>query len=420
MSIKIKKIVAGLALAFSTTLALANQGTSSVEGFDFNYTVDLARDSKLVQAFDDGDRVYLQFSTMDELPSVYVEKDGKRTLAKLESKPPYLISIGLAQKFILLEGKKETIIKYVGKRTVDPVKPADAKVADAKPAEAKPAEAKAADGKPVEAKPADTAKAAEKGEKKPAKRTAKTSASDNGDEAPAPRRSKDRDPYRDDSRGYEREGARQDDDSYYESRRAAKATLLNVPFFENSITIGKLVRQGIEQNLGKINRADRVVIQGRSSVDGDYATAKARSVAIRSLLEDLGVDYDRIEVDPITVPKVAKTEGFYQSEILLMPEGVGGEYADRGRMELRTSRYVDRSLKIKSGDLLSEKLGDWAKANGYTLYWEADQYRATADFTTSKDFDLVLDTMKKSMAMNGVKLDISIYENHIVRIVEVK
>lgn len=415
MSIRIKKIVAGLALAFTTTVAIANQSASSIEGFDFNYTVDLARDSKLVQAFDDGDRVYLQFSSMDELPSVYVENNGKRSLAKLESKPPYLISIGLAQKFILVEGKKETIIKYVGKRNAEPQKQPDAKVPETKTADAKPAEPKA-----TETKAAESAKTSEKGAKKPVKRKAKPASESNDDNAPAPRRSRDSDSYNEDPRQYSREDSRQGEDSAYESRKPAKATLLNVPFFENSITIGKLVRQGIEQNLSKINKADRVVIQGRASVDGDYATAKARSVAIRSLLEDLGVDYDRVEIDPITVPKLAKTEGFYQSEILLMPEGVGGEYADKGRMDRRTSKYVDRSLKIKSGDLLSEKLGDWAKVNGYTLYWEADQYKATADFTSTKDFDLVLDSMKKSMAMNGVKLDISIYENHIVRIVEVK
>lgn len=415
MSIKIKRIVAGLALAFSTTVAIANQSASSIDGFDFNYTVDLARDSKLVQAFDDGDRVYLQFSSMDELPSVYVENNGKRSLAKLESKPPYLISIGLAQKFILVEGKKETVIKYVGKRNVEAAKQPETKATDTKAAEAKPTEAKEA-----EVKKAEGARVADKGSKMPVKRKVKSAADTGSDEYPAPRRSRANDSYADDPRRSARESERENDESAYESRKPAKATLLNVPFFENSITIGKLIRQGIEQNLAKISKADRIVIQGRASVDGDYATAKARSIAIRSLLEDLGVDEGRVEIDPITVPKVAKTEGFYQSEILLLPEGVGGEYADKGRMDRRTSKYVDRSLKIKSGDLLSEKMTEWAKANGYTLYWEADQYKATADFTSNKDFDMILDSMKRSMAMNGVKLDISIYENHIVRIVEVK
>jgi hypothetical protein len=403
MSFAMKKMVASVVLALSVNVAMANTTTSSVEGFDFSYTVDLARDSKLVQAFDDGDRVYLQFSSMDELPTVYVENNGKRALAKLESKPPYLISLNLAQKFVLVEGKKETVIKYVGKRQAEAVTAVAQKAETATPVAAS-APAKA----PAESKPASS-------EKVPPKKVAETH---------KPRRHEDRREKRDESRDTyleERRDYREARDSEYrnEGRRTAVATLINVPFFENSITVGKLVRKGVEDRLDKINKADRIIIQGRASVDGDYSTAKARSIAIRSLLEDLGVDYDRIEIEPITVPKLTKTEGFYNSEIILMPEGVGGEYADRSKGN-RVSKYVDRSLKIKNGDLLSERLAEWAKANGYTLYWEADQYRATADFTSNKDFDMALESVKKAMAMNGVKLDISIYENHIVRIVEVK
>ena len=81
---------------------------------------------------------------------------------------------------------------------------------------------------------------------------------------------------------------------------------------------------------------------------------------------------------------------------------------------------VDYTLRIQPGDLVSERLTEWAGYRGYTLSWEAPQYRAEGALTLDKGLDDTLKLFKSGMDVHGINLDITIYQNCVIRIVEVK
>lgn len=77
-------------------------------------------------------------------------------------------------------------------------------------------------------------------------------------------------------------------------------------------------------------------------------------------------------------------------------------------------------LRIAAGDMLSGKIIEWAKLYGYSLSWEIPELRAEGSLTSSKGFDGTLADFKKAMEMNDITFDVIVYENCVVRIVEVK
>jgi hypothetical protein len=81
---------------------------------------------------------------------------------------------------------------------------------------------------------------------------------------------------------------------------------------------------------------------------------------------------------------------------------------------------VDLSLSIKAGDLISPRLVEWAKRNGYALSWEAPEFRSEADLVLDQDFEKSLDMFLGSMRLNKVRLEAEIYANNAVRVQEVK
>ena len=89
-------------------------------------------------------------------------------------------------------------------------------------------------------------------------------------------------------------------------------------------------------------------------------------------------------------------------------------------MEKPPAPKVDLSLSIKAGDLISPRLVEWAKRHGYSLSWEAPEFRSEADLVLNHDFDKALDMVLGSMRLNKVRLEAEIYANNAVRIQEVK
>lgn len=77
-------------------------------------------------------------------------------------------------------------------------------------------------------------------------------------------------------------------------------------------------------------------------------------------------------------------------------------------------------LNILAGDLVSQKITEWAQKRGYTLSWEAPEFRAGGNLILNKDLDSTLMEFKRAMEMNGVHLDITTYSNCVVRIMEVQ
>lgn len=77
-------------------------------------------------------------------------------------------------------------------------------------------------------------------------------------------------------------------------------------------------------------------------------------------------------------------------------------------------------LRIAAGDMLSRKMIEWAGLYGYSLSWEIPELRADGNLTSSKGFADTLTDFKRAMEINGITFDVVVYENCVVRIVEVK
>lgn len=79
-----------------------------------------------------------------------------------------------------------------------------------------------------------------------------------------------------------------------------------------------------------------------------------------------------------------------------------------------------RVLRLAAGDMPNVKLGEWLKAHGYTLFWDAPKYRVSGPLSITKSVDETLNDITSVMLANGVKLSVEIYTNRAVRVTEVK
>lgn len=106
----------------------------------------------------------------------------------------------------------------------------------------------------------------------------------------------------------------------------------------------------------------------------------------------------------------------------LPPPLQGAEEMEGGRAcpPLYTSQDQGEALVVNKGDLISEHLSDWARYHGYDLSWEASEYQSEGNLTLNKGFDETLTSFRDAMEANGIELNINIYENCVVRVVEIK
>jgi len=81
---------------------------------------------------------------------------------------------------------------------------------------------------------------------------------------------------------------------------------------------------------------------------------------------------------------------------------------------------IDTSLRVRSGELLGERLSAWAHLHGYTLTWQAGALRAGADLHLPGQVEPVLESLAQAMRFNDVHLEIEIFANRAVRIQEVR
>lgn len=81
---------------------------------------------------------------------------------------------------------------------------------------------------------------------------------------------------------------------------------------------------------------------------------------------------------------------------------------------------IDTSLRVRSGELLGERLSAWAHLHGYTLTWQAGALRAGADLHLPGQVEPVLESLAQAMRFNDVHLEIEIFANRAIRIQEVR
>jgi hypothetical protein len=89
-------------------------------------------------------------------------------------------------------------------------------------------------------------------------------------------------------------------------------------------------------------------------------------------------------------------------------------------MEKAPPPPVDRTLSIKAGDLISPRIVEWAQRNGYSLSWEAGEFRSGADLVLTESFEKSLEAFLGSMRFNKLQLEAEIFANNAIRILEVK
>lgn len=378
-----KKTLIAVALILSTGVSYAGGRQANLSGFDFNYSVDLNKSIGLTQVFDDGDRTYFQFTQADSFPTLYVVKDGKKQQVSIEVRPPYLIVAGVASKYVLSanNGKNSIYVSYNGTRveeapaakSAEVTLPSNQKAATSDKESEMPAEVKSK--KPVKKVVAAKPKEAEEG-------------SENNDE--------------------------------HKSQELVTGVLLNIPFFENSISLSKKAKADLSQRSAEITQANKVVVRGRPSVKGDSSLANTRALVIKNYLVEIGIDESLIELKPESTVKSGKNQGFYVSELILISSDAKSQSQASHKKQALVPK-VDTTLTFKNGDLLSERLTEWAKrAYNYDVVWEADQYRSTAPMSLDKGFNETIDAVIGAMKINNIYLDVTTYENHVIRVVEAK
>ncbi len=369
---KFKNILLAIALSFSASVSNAANQPANLSGFDFNYSVDLNRTIGLTQVFDDGDRTYFQFTQAESLPSVYVIKDGKKQKVDLEARPPYLIAPGVAIKYMLSapNGKTSIYVSYNGSRAAaeSVVKTASHKSADAM----------------------DKPNTSEKTQ--PIKKTAKTA-------KPIDTVSIQAQP--------------DSDDENQSMTGLVTGTLLNIPFFENSVSLSKKARSDLSQKIEEIAGSTKVVVRGRPSVKGDNGLATTRALAIKNFLVDIGVDEGLIETTQDSNIKKGKNEGFYVSELILL----SGEVTTKSNNAAAKPKKQYWDL-VLSDNNLETALNRWASKAGYQpIVWDLQEeipINSSARFEGS--FEEALDAVIQSLRNTDFPLKAKYYSNKVVRI----
>jgi len=87
---------------------------------------------------------------------------------------------------------------------------------------------------------------------------------------------------------------------------------------------------------------------------------------------------------------------------------------------VRNPPTVDLSLQVRSGEMLSERLVEWASRHGYVMSWQAPEFRSHSSLSLNKPFDETLEAFGAAMKRNGVHLTFEIFQNNAVRVQEVK
>ena len=294
---KFKSFMLAALLILSANFSQA--GTTSLDGFDFDYSVELNKAIGLTQVFDDGDRTYFQFTQAEKLPTIYQIKSGKKIAVEgIESRAPYLIVPFLGNKFVLSinNGKTSVSVNYNGSR------PAQAPASNNSPGNKL-----STDSPPKSAEPVAQSKATDNQQQKISASPSKTHAISRA--------------------------ATEADDESKPAQGFATGTLFNIPFFENSVFLTKKSKDELQQKSDEITAATKIVVRGRPSVRGDLSIAKTRALSIKNFLVDMGVDEGLIEVTQDQNTKAGKNEGFFMSELILLSDQGKATYSSRAKQK---------------------------------------------------------------------------------------
>ncbi|HKT99040.1 MAG TPA: transglycosylase SLT domain-containing protein [Paraburkholderia sp.] len=86
--------------------------------YNFGWNVSGADAAKPVQVFDDGTKVYVQFSDMKRVPAIFADTPRGRVVLRWEAQPPYAVLASPERKLIFQIGSAEAIAQKTGAAAV--------------------------------------------------------------------------------------------------------------------------------------------------------------------------------------------------------------------------------------------------------------------------------------------------------------
>jgi resuscitation-promoting factor RpfA len=116
--------------------------------YSFGWTVTGSDDVKPVQVFDDGAKVYVQFSDMKHPPAIFADTPRGRVLLRWEAQPPYAVISSLERTLIFQIGTTEARAQKTGNGDAGRAVPASARSAAATDGSATAAKAQGASSTP--------------------------------------------------------------------------------------------------------------------------------------------------------------------------------------------------------------------------------------------------------------------------------
>lgn len=398
---RLKSTLLALALlAFSTSFTFAGNQSANINGFDFNYSVDLNKSIGLTQVFDDGDRTYFQFTEAENLPTIFAMKDGKRQPVSLEVRPPYLIAEGVAGKYVLSvnNGKTSIYVSYNGSRVAEVVAQ---KIAEHPKVE----QEKTAVQKTIIAK--DDVEIVDVQRKKHLKNI-----------KPENLKAKEE----------SRESANNADSKL---QGLTAASLFNIPFFENSIALSKKTKEDLSKRIDEIRAANKIVVRGRPSVKNDITIASTRALAIKNYLVDLGINDSVIETTYEYSIKQGKNQGFYLSELILLSSAQKALSKNKSwelssadnNLEAQSvipakNEVAKRVRTLAENKTISRELDRLAAEDGWKLVWNLKtDWVVPATATYEGDFKSVATEVIKTLSQNGILIRAQFYDGNKTAVV---
>ncbi|MBB3259219.1 hypothetical protein F4827_004093 [Paraburkholderia bannensis] len=125
--------------------------------YSFGWTVTGADDVKPVQVFDDGAKVYVQFSDMKRPPAIFADTPRGRVLLRWEAQPPYAVISSLERTLIFQIGTTEARAQKTGNGDAGRAVPAGAQSAAAPGNSVTPAKEKIAGARGASSTPSTDA-----------------------------------------------------------------------------------------------------------------------------------------------------------------------------------------------------------------------------------------------------------------------
>lgn len=337
-----------------------DESPSQIDGFDFNYTIEDGEAVGLLQAFDDGDKTYFHLKDPKKNVVVYMNRYGKREMATIEGRTPYLVIKGTSNKFVLQMDKQAALVNYVGnQKNRKPFFKDEDKTATA------------TSGVPTRSDIAQS-------------RVVQTGIL--GVNALTTSAQSD----------------------------LTQGVVFNIPFKGGALTLSQKVKEDLNGRMSYINRSMHVLVRGRPNTAGDEAVARTRAYNIRDYLIANGVDARSITTMVDDRVKPGKSANSSLSEMVVYKNRTG--FANN-----QLERNVENGIwSVEMADAtVKGAIERWASAAGWQLSWElTSDFPITVESKVDGSFADAVTYLAYGLQNSEMPLQVLFYDdNRVVRVV---